>query len=172
VTAAPNPVKPIGRRKTKAKHPSRPIERVKGDENFERGWGFGHDTKRTAHYFTPSAGKKRVSLCHLVLQDPVWIIPSTLETDRRCRMCQEYLERRHRIAQDKRERALKRHVDSRIARFLADPSLGPRLYGCPVCHGVYEGMAPKLFPCSDGGHPPTLVVELARKDTWTRDKPA
>jgi hypothetical protein len=39
-----------------------------------------------------------------------------------------------------------------------------------VCDSVYEGMAPDLFPCSDGGHEPTLVVELAKKDTWTKDK--
>lgn len=164
-------VTPVRRPKNKKKYPSRTIERVKGDKNFERGWGFSHDTSNVAHYFTPSAGGMRVTLCHSLIQAPVWIAVSVSEQDRRCRSCEKLLQRRTQILQARKEAELKRKVDGRVARFLADPLLGPRLYACPVCHSVYEGMAPNLFPCTEGGHEAAMVVELARKDTWTRDKP-
>ena len=60
---------------------------------------------------------------------------------------------------------------AQAARYAFHPLLGPRLYACPVCNTAYEGMAPTLFPCSEGGHAATMVLELVRKDTWTRDKP-
>lgn len=163
--------RPVRRPVENSKYPSRPRERAKGDEDFQEGWGFNHDTGTVAHYFVPSTAGMRVSLCRHLLQAPVWISPTVSETDRRCRACIRYLERREKMAQVRREAELKRQFDDRVARFLSDPSLGPRLYGCPVCRSVYEGMAPNLFPCSEAGHESTLVVELARKDTWTRDKP-
>lgn len=161
---------PYRPRRKKKSYKSRPSERVKGDRNFRNDWGFSQDTAKVAHFFMPSVSGMLVSLCHVVIQAPVWIAPSTSDTDRRCGICARLVERRQKLAKLKRERDLKRHLDARVATFMADPALGPRLYGCPVCNSVYEGMAPSLFPCSDGGHPPVLVVELARKDTWTRDK--
>lgn len=163
--------RPVRRRKsTSKKYRPRTMERVRGDESFQEGWGFSHDTSIKAHWFTPTVAGMRVSLCHVVLQAPVWILPSIKEDDAKCLSCQKFLERRRSLAKIKQERDLKRRLDSRIASFLADPLLGPRLYACPVCDTAYEGMAPQLFPCSEGGHAATMVVELVRKDTWTRDK--
>jgi hypothetical protein len=150
------------------KHRSRPTERVPVDENFREGWGLPHDRSTTPHYFIPSTAGTVVSLCRVHKQYPVWVVPSDTEK-RFCAQCAEFLERRRNLGKVKQERTLRTRVGPRIAAFLANPKLGPRLYGCPECNSVYEGFAPTLFPCRDG-HPPVTVVELARKDTWTKDK--
>jgi hypothetical protein len=153
----------------KAVYKNKAMERVPMDPSFREGWAYHNDTAYMVHFFTPSTRGMLVSLCHQHRQYPIWVIPEE-EGDIRCGHCIRVLERRQRVAKIRRERGLRRKLDARVAAFLADPALGPRLYGCPVCDSVYEGMAPDLFPCSDGGHEPTLVVELAKKDTWTKDK--
>lgn len=165
--------RPVCRRRknTPKKYRVRKTDRVKGDPDFQEGWGFPQDAGIKAHWFIPTVAGMRVSLCHFVIQAPIWIIPSVKDDDPKCRSCQKFLERRLRLGKLKLERDLRSRLSGRIAGFLADPLLGPRLYACPVCDAAYEGMAPSLFSCSEGGHPAKTVVELARKDTWTRDKP-
>lgn len=164
--------KPGPKRKRGKPCPVRGVERIKGHPDFINDWGFPQDNAKVSHFFTAAAAGNVISLCHVYRQRPVWVIPATDKDEKKCGMCLRVLERRQRLATLRQEKKLKRSLDGRIASFLADPTLGPRLYGCPVCNTAYEGMAPSLFPCSEGGHPATLVVELARKDTWTKDKPA
>lgn len=164
--------RPVCRRRknTPKKYRVRKTDRVKGDPNFQEGWGYSQEASLKAHFFIPTVAGMRVNLCHTILQTPVWIIPSVKDDDAKCLSCQKLLDRRLNLAKIKQERELKRRLDGRIASFFADPLLGPRLYACPVCDTAYEGMAPALFPCSEGGHAAAMVLELARKDTWTRDK--
>lgn len=164
--------KPGPKKRWSKLHQVQAVERIKGHPDFKNDWGFPQDNSKVSHFFISSAAGKVVSLCHLFKQPPVWVVPATEKEGRKCEKCLKILDRRQSIAALRQEKKLRRSVDARIASFLVDPTLGPRLYGCPVCNTVYEGMAPSLFPCSEGGHPATLVVELARKDTWTKDKPA
>lgn len=165
------PLRPKGRTGRK-RYKFRLAEQIPGDPSFREGWGLNHNTSYKSHWFIPSTAGMVVSLCRRFRQYPVWVIPekgTPEKPQKRCGVCEEFLERRQNIAKAKLERDLRRTLDAPVAVFMADPALGPRLYGCPVCSSVYEGMAPDLFPCSDG-HEPVLVVELAKKDTWTRDK--
>ncbi len=162
---------PFRKRKTSKKTVAkRQMHFTKGDKNFQEGWGFNDEFGRTAHYFKPSVAGMRVTLCHRFTQAPLYILPVTDDAPH-CTACRRLLERREHVTKTLAERQLRKKLDARVASFMADPALGPRLYACPTCNTVYEGFAPQLFPCSDGGHEPVSVVELARKDTWTRDKP-
>ena len=139
--------------------------------DFEDRWGCIKGGTPVSHWLQKGPGGKVYSLCRMVREPFRYVIPEK-NIHRRCGSCLSVLARsgavNHYLGEPRQASAiLKTKFAVLIESFMKDDTLGPRLYLCPKCRRAFEGMRiePQLCTGSeDGSHPPTAVVELARKD--------
>jgi hypothetical protein len=141
------------------------------------GWGILLRSGSVAHWFQMDVRGRLVSLCRMVRDNPKHIDPA--EHDRKCQRCLEIIARsgvfnpvlaRRSVELDEPHliKVLQIRLSGQIARFMADPNRGPRLYICPTCRQAMEGRTDQPHFCEgnppEKPHAPAKVLELARKD--------